>query len=135
VHRIPATERIRQRLDEVSGGLDTQEEVAGVFFRLGLEHLVQELLEQEVSDYLGRERYQCREPGQEDKGYRNGYEAARIRTAEGRITVRAPKVRDGPGTYGSKLMGFLRGNSEALERLAMEMYCSGVAHARHRGGP
>ena len=72
MHRIPPTERIRQRLDEVlSRGLDTEEDVAGVFFRLGVERLVQvslhaasrQLLEQEVSDYLGRERYQRREPG------------------------------------------------------------------------
>ena len=86
MHRIPPTERIRQSLDEVlSRGLDTEEDVAGVFFRLGVERLVQvflhavsrQLLEvaslhlrQEVSDYLGRERYwlrhvcdQRREPG------------------------------------------------------------------------
>jgi len=128
MHRIPPTERIRQRLDEVlSRGLDTEEDVAGVFFRLGVERLVQELLEQEVSDYLGRERYQRREPGQEHKGYRNGYEPARMRTAEGRITVQAPQVRDGPATYRSKMMGFLRGNSDVLERLAIEMYARGLS--------
>ena len=137
------TERIRQRLDEVlSRGLDTEENVAGVFFRLGVERLVQvslhaasrQLLEQEVSDYLGRERYQRREPDQEHKGYRNGYEPARMRTAEGRITVQGPQVRDGPATgfamsttYRSKLMGFLRGNSDVLERLAIEMYARGLS--------
>jgi len=64
MHRIPPSERIRQRLDEVlSRGVDTEEDIATVVFRLGVGRLVQELLEQEVSDHLGRERYQRREPG------------------------------------------------------------------------
>jgi len=57
-----------------------------------------------------------------------------MRTAEGRITVQAPQVRDGPGTYRSKLMGFwlrhvcdLRGNTDVLERLAIEMYARGLS--------
>jgi len=38
MHRIPPTERIRQRLDEVlSRGLDTEEDIATVVFRLGVE--------------------------------------------------------------------------------------------------
>jgi len=87
----------------------------------------QEPWEQEVSDYLGRVRYQRREPGKEHQGYRNGYEAARLPTAEGRITVQAPHVQDGPGTYRSKLMGFLRGNSELSEPSPVEMYARGAS--------
>jgi len=37
MYRIPPTERIRQRLDEVlSQGLDAEEDVAALFFRLGM---------------------------------------------------------------------------------------------------
>jgi len=111
----------------LSQGLDSEEDVAEGFFRRRVERLVQELLDPQVSDYLGRERYQRREPRQEHRGYRNGYEAARIRTVEGRITVQAPQVRDGPGTYHSKLVGSLRGNSEAVVRLAIEMYARGLS--------
>jgi transposase-like protein len=48
--------------------------------RLAVQQVVQEMLEQEVSDYLGRERYDRRNDGQD--GYRNGYERGRIRSAE-----------------------------------------------------
>jgi len=38
-----------------------------------------------------------------------------------------PQVRDAPQTYRSELMTFLRGNSEVLERLAVEMYARGLS--------
>jgi transposase-like protein len=38
-----------------------------------------------------------------------------------------PEVRDAPQTYRSELMTFLRGNSEVLERLAVEMYARGLS--------
>jgi len=70
-----------------------------------------------VTDYLEREHYQRRRPEQEHRGYRNGYEPGRMRTAEGEIVVQVPQVRDAPQTYRSELMTFLRGNSDVLERL------------------
>jgi transposase-like protein len=95
--------------------------------RLGIERVVQEMVEQEVTDYLERGHYQRRRPEQEHRGYRNGYEPGRIRTAEGEILVQVPQVRDAPETYRSRLMSFLRGNSDVLERLAVEMYARGLS--------
>jgi transposase-like protein len=85
------------------------------------------MLEQEVTDYLEREHYEHRRPEQEHRGYRNGYERGRIRTAEGEVVVQVPQVRDAPKTYHSRLMGFLRGNSEVLKKLAVEMYARGLS--------
>jgi transposase-like protein len=85
------------------------------------------MVEQEVADYLERDHYQRRRPEQEHLGYRNGYEPGRIRTAEGEIVVQVPQVRDAPETYRSRLMPFLRGNSDVLERLAVEMYARGLS--------
>jgi hypothetical protein len=54
--------------------------------------VVQELLEGEQADFLGgRGRYQRRSEGQ--VGSRNGYEPARVRTAEGAFEVAVPQVR------------------------------------------
>jgi hypothetical protein len=41
------------------------------------------------------------------KGYRNGYEPGRLRTAEGEITVQLPQVREWAeeGPYRSRLNG------------------------------
>jgi putative transposase len=126
--RIPPSQKIRKKMDELlNGGLDGEEGVTSLIVRLGVERLVQELLEQEVTDYLEREHYQRRQPEQEHRGYRNGYEQGRIRTAEGEVVVQVPQVRDAPQPYCSKLMPFLRGNSEVLERLTVEMYARGLS--------
>jgi putative transposase len=101
--------------------------VTTLILRLGIERVVQEMVEQEVTDYLERDHYQRRRPEQEHRGYRNGYVPGRIRTAEGEIVVQVPQVREAPDTYRSRLMTFLRGNSDVLERLAVEMYARGLS--------
>lgn len=104
---------------------------------LGLGYLVQQALEQEQEDFLGRARYQRRHP-QDDRPertedqlreypYRNGYEQGKLRTAEGEVRVKVPQVRGASAPYRSKLMEFLGGNSEALERLVVEMYARGLS--------
>lgn len=132
MNRIPPSQQIGKRLDELlSQGLKGEGDVTSNIIRLGVERLAavcgEELLEQEVTDYLEREHYQRRQPEQEQRGYRNGYEPGRIRTAEGEVVVQVPQVRDAPETYRSGLMPFLRGNSDVLQRLAVEMYARGLS--------
>jgi transposase-like protein len=79
-------------------GLDGEEDMTTTVVRLGIQRLVQEMVEQEVTDYLERSHYQRRRPEQEHRGYRNSYELGRVRTAEGEIEVQVPQVRDGPQT-------------------------------------
>ena len=56
--------------------------------------ILEEALEGEVRDRIGRERYE-RADG-EAKGYRNGYRPGRMKTAEGTVEFSAPQVRDTP---------------------------------------
>jgi len=126
--RIPPSRKIGKRIEEMlRQGLDGEEDVTTTVIRLGVERLVQELVEQEVTDYLEREHYQRRRPEQEHHGYRNGYEPGRMRTSEGEIVVQVPQLRDAPETYHSRLMDSLRGHSDVLERLAVEMYARGLS--------
>ena len=128
MHRIPPSQKIGKKFEKLlNQGLDGEEEVTSMVIRLGIERVVQEMVEQEVTDYLERGHYQRRRPEQEHRGYRNGYEPGRIRTAEGEIVVQVPQVREAPETYRSRLMVFLRGNSDVLERLAVEMYARGLS--------
>jgi transposase-like protein len=71
---------VRQQLQEL---LDdgTSKAPVSQFLRLA----GQEMLEQEVTDYLGRERYERRE--EEQQGYRNGYEPALVPTAARGVTT------------------------------------------------
>jgi transposase-like protein len=88
--------------------------------------VVQELLEGEQADYLGgRGRYERRGEGQ--WGSRNGYEPARVRTAEGAFEVAVVQVRGAGPPFGSSLVSFLDGNSEVLERLVAKRYARGLS--------
>jgi transposase-like protein len=112
MQKIAPSEQVRQQLQDVLGQGSSESPVSQ-FIRLAVERVVQEMLEQEVTDFLGRERYERR--GQAQQGYRNGYESGRMRTAEGEVSVRVPQVRDSEQAYRSRLMDFLRGNSDVLE--------------------
>ncbi len=128
MNRIPPSERIQKQIEELlQGTWADQEEMVNKLLMLGAQRLAQEALEQEVTDHLGRGHYERREDDQEHRGYRNGYRPAAMDTAEGRIQLEVPQVRESPAPYRSKLIDFLRGNSDVLERLAVEMYTRGLS--------
>jgi transposase-like protein len=110
----------------LAGGVERESNIVSALVETVTRLVVQELLEAEQGDYLGgRGRYERRGEGQ--VGSRNGYEAGRIRTAEGPIDVRVPQVRGTGDSFRSSLMGFLDGNSEVLDRLVTEMYARGLS--------
>ena len=112
MERIPPSQKIRQDISQLlSQGLEGQEDVLTSIVRLGTQCLVQEMLEQEVADHLGREHYERRRPEEEHQGYRNGYEIGRMHTTEGEIMVRVPQVRDAPEAYRSGLMTLFVGTA------------------------
>jgi len=124
--RIAPSEQMRQQMAaQLAGGIESSEQPASQFLRLAMQMVVQEALEQEVTDYLGRERYERR--NDEQQGWRNGYEPGRIRSAEGEVQVQVPQVRGLEAAYQSPLMVFLRGNSDVLEHLVVQMYTRGLS--------
>ena len=64
--------------------------------------LIQEVLEQEVEDYLGRGYYE--RGGDKRRRYRTGFEKKKLHTAEVKVEVEAPQVRDTEETYRSGIM-------------------------------
>jgi putative transposase len=128
--RIPPSEQIRQQIDELlSKGIQTQDSPLNTLLRLGAQLVVQEALERETTERLGRAWYQHRRPGEPLRGHRNGYESGRLRTTEGEIRVQVPQIRNWTeeGPYRSQLIDFLRGHSDVLDRLAVEMYARGLS--------
>jgi putative transposase len=123
--RIAPSERVQQAMQAfLQEGITQSEEPLSQFIRLAVQGMVQQALEQEVTDYLGRERYE-RQP--EVRGYRNGYKPGRMRSAEGEVTFAVPQVRGAAETYRSTLLAFLRGNSDVLEYLVAQMYSRGLS--------
>ena len=87
--------------------------------------ILEEALEGEVRDRIGRERYE-RADG-EAKGYRNGYRPGRMKTAEDMVEFAAPQVRDTPEPFVSEIRENLTGRTQALEDLAVELYARGLS--------
>jgi putative transposase len=128
MERIPPSQRLRQRLDDLlRHGLQGEQDIATLVLRLGTERLLQELLEAESKDYLGRDHYERREPDQEHRGYRNGYEPGHVRTSEGQVTVQVPQLRDTDEPYRSKIMEAMGRSTAVLERLVTQMYARGLS--------
>jgi len=128
MHRIPPSRQVEAQIEGLlNGAFEDQEDLASQLVRLGAQRLVQEALEQEVTDRLGRGHYQRRQEGQTHHGWRNGYRPAALDTAEGRVPIQVPQVRESPVPYRSRLIEFLRGNSDVLQRLAIEMYTRGLS--------
>lgn len=126
MRRVQPSVRVREELDRVLGGaLEPETNIATELMHLGTRYLVQQALEQEQADFLGRDRYEPRASGA--RGWRNGYEPGRMRTGEGAIPLEIPQVRDTDTPFRPRLLEFLAGNSDALEHLVTEMYARGLS--------
>ncbi len=100
------------------------EELLSILVRLSTERVLQEALEQEQAEVLGRGRYERRE-GQ--VGSRNGYERGTLKTAEGVLRVQVPQIRGREEPYRSELWSQVAKTSEVLKRLIVEMYAGGLS--------
>jgi transposase-like protein len=100
------------------------EEVA----RLGAQLLMQAALEAEVSEFLGRERYQ-RSVACEDArpGSRNGYREVRVKTTAGPVGLSRPKVRGASEVFASRLFGSHVTKTNALESLVIASFVRGLS--------
>jgi putative transposase len=122
--RIPPSAQLDQLVQE----LRDQHDGAGLtsaLLRAGARKTIQELLEAEVTELLGRDRYERRET--EATGYRNGYKRRGLNTAEGRLEIALPQVRDTEAPYQSALWQALQRRTEVLEQLVVELYVRGLS--------
>ena len=80
--KLVSSERLRWELDEVLAGLGEHDDRVEAVARVGARLILQQALEDEVTEFLGRERYQ----GADDGGaiYRRGYEPRAVKTTSGR---------------------------------------------------
>jgi len=128
MRRITPSERLGEQLsDLLRDGFAEETEQAqlrGHLIRLGAQRLLCELLEAEQREFLGVGRY---ERSRSRQGRRNGYEPAHLESAEGRIELEAPQVRDSSEPFQSRLLGFLKGRTEIVDRLVTEMYAHGLS--------
>ena len=90
--------------------------------------LIQELLEQEVTEFLGRTRSVRRSESDNDAGYRNGYAPPRRLTlSSGTIRVRRPRVRDTEERFESRLLPLFVHRTREVADLIPELYLHGLS--------
>jgi putative transposase len=87
-----------------------------------LEQVLNQVLEAQVSEQLGAERYERTE---ERQGYRNGIRPRQLTTRVGRLTLRVPQVRD--GHFSPELFARYQRSEQALVLALMEMVVNGVS--------
>lgn len=125
--RVSPTERIRAEIDELIAGaergslLEHFEDVARAAVRL----VFQTALENEVTEFFGRERYARGERDRE--GSRNGYSPMTIKTTAGEVTLQRPKTRGTEVAFASRLLGTGVTRTNALESLVIAGFVRGLS--------
>jgi transposase-like protein len=123
--RIAASEATRERLQAVMDGKLDSADGRGALIKLAARLIVEEALEAEVGEALGRDRYERGEGT--PSGYRNGVRTGRVATAEGMLEYAAPQLRDMAEPFVSAIRPALKGRTGALEDLAVELYARGLS--------
>jgi transposase-like protein len=90
--RVAPSERFRAELDEALAGVGQEQDPVETIGRLGARLILQQALEDEVTEFLGRARY---ERAEETVSHRNGYEPRRYarRAARSSSSVRGCVTR------------------------------------------
>jgi len=125
--RIAPSERVRKQIEELLNGTKTVEDRTGFeqnLLLLAIKRIVQEAMEKEQADFLGRERYKHKT---EEQGWRNGYEPRALKTSAGQVPLEVPQTRGTELPFRPRLLEQLGGRTEVLERLATEMYARGLS--------
>lgn len=89
---------------------------------------VQRLLEEEVTETLGRLKSQRRRPVDGPAGYRNGYgKPRRLTLSSGTITLRRPRLRGLTARFESRVLPLFERHTGQVGRLLPELYLHGLS--------
>jgi putative transposase len=98
------------------------------FARLGVQKLLQKMLEEEITELLGRQRSQRRDPVDSPQGYRNGYGKRRkLSMSCGTIVLRRPRVRNLSERFESRILPIFKRRTQQVGRLLPELYLHGLS--------
>jgi putative transposase len=125
MEKVAPSERFRAELDEVLAGVGEEHDPVEVVGRLGARLILQLALEDEVTDFLGRRRY---ERAEETVSHRNGHEPKTIKTTSGSMDLERPRVRDASKLgFESRVLGKGVARTHALESLVISSFLRGLS--------
>ena len=123
--RVPASMRTRESLSDLIEGRLSSADGRAALVKLATRQIVEEASEAESRDALGRDYYEHgASPGQ---GWRNGVRTGRLKTAEGFVDYAAPQIAGRDEPFRSEIRESLKGRTQALEDLAVEMLARGLS--------
>jgi putative transposase len=123
--RVSPTDAIRAEIDELFGSGRDIAEVLEEVMRLSSRLVLQRVLEDEVTTWLGR-AWNSRADG-ERAGQRNGYGDLTVKTTAGPIDLKRPKLRNTTERFASSLLGKGVVRSEPLEALVISAWVRGLS--------
>jgi putative transposase len=93
-----------------------------------VQQFIQALLEEEVTELLGRTKSVRRDAVDAAPGYRNGYgKPRRLTLTSGTITVRRPRVRDLNDRFVSRVLPLFKRQTKEVGDLLPQLYLHGLA--------
>ena len=123
--RVAPSERFRRELDDVLAGVDAELDPVERIGRLGARLILQQALEDEVTEFLGRARY---ERAIDPVTHRNGYEPRRVVTTAGAVELERPRVRNAHELgFESRILGRHVARTCALESLIICSFLRGLS--------
>ena len=126
--RVSPTDRIRGHIDELFAQDRPLPEILEEVARLGAQLLMQAALEAEVTEFLGRDRYQRAAACQDAQpGSRNGYRKVTVKTTAGPVGLARPKLRGTTEAFASRLFGAHVTKTNALESLVIASFVRGLS--------
>jgi transposase-like protein len=127
-HRVSPTERIHGHIDELFAQDKPLREILEQVARLGAQLLMQAALEAEITEFLGRDRYQRAAVCEQARpGSRNGYREVTVKTTAGPVQLSRPKLRGTAGAFASRLFGSHVTKTNALESLVIASFVRGLS--------
>ena len=123
--RVAPSERFRTQLDEALVGVGAEQDPVETIGRLGARLILQQALEDEVTEFLGRGRYERTE---DSVSHRNGYEPRKVKTTSGPVELERPRVRDASKLgFESRILGKHVTHTYALESLVISSFLRGLS--------
>src|ERR671925_536107 len=123
--RVPPGERLRRGLDDRLIGIEGSEDPIEEVGRLGAGLIIQQAMEDGVTQFIGRGRY---ERGGEPVAYGNGYEPITVKAGSGAIGLQRPRLRGAEGlSFESRIIGRGVARGHALETLVICSFLRGLS--------
>jgi len=103
-------------------------EVLEEMVRLKVQEYIQEILEDELTEFLGRKKSERVKMVDGTPGYRNGHgKSKKFTLMNGTIAVRRPRVRSTEDRFESKIIPFFKRRSKEVGQLLPELYLHGLS--------